>query len=68
MREVFDQQEVLGIIEPVERRLPGLVFIPHRPVIKMDDLTTTKARPVFNYSLKVGKSPSLNEINYTRLN
>ena len=59
--EVFDQQEVLGIIEPVERRVPGLVFIPHRPVIKMDDLTTTKIRHVSNCSLKVGKSPSLNE-------
>ena len=41
--------------------MPGLVFIPHRPVIKLDDLTTTKIRPVFNCSLKVGKSPSLNE-------
>ena len=27
----------------------------------MDGLTTTKIRPVFNYSLKVGKTPSLNE-------
>ena len=59
--EVFDQQEALGIIEPVDKRVPGQVFIPHRPVIKADDLTTTKIRPVFNCSLKVGKSPSLNE-------
>ena len=59
--DVFDQQEALGIIEPVERRVPGLVFIPYRPVIKMDDLTTTKIRPIFNCSLKVGKLPSLNE-------
>ena len=59
--EVFDQQEALGIIEPVERRVPGLVFIPHCPAIKMEDLITTKIRPVFNCSLKVGKSPSLNE-------
>ena len=59
--EVFDQQEALGIIEEVKERVPGLIFIPHRPVIKNDDLTTTKIRPVFNCSLKVGKSPSLNE-------
>ena len=59
--EVFDQQEALGIIEPVAKRVPGQIFIPHRPVIKMDNLVTTKIRPVFNCSLKVGKSPSLNE-------
>ena len=34
--EVFEQQEVLGIIEPIENRVPGQTFIPHRPVIKMD--------------------------------
>ena len=58
---VFDQQEELGIIEPVDKRVPGQIFIPHRPVIKTDDLNTTKIRPVFNCSLKVGKAPSLNE-------
>ena len=58
--EVFEQQEVLGIIEPIENRVLGLNFIPHRPVIKMDGLTTTKIRPVFNCSLKVGRAPSLN--------
>ena len=59
--EVFEQQEVLGVIEPIENRVPEQVFIPHRPVIKMDGLTTTKIRPVFNCSLKVGRAPSLNE-------
>ena len=59
--EVFEQQELLGIIEPIESRIPGQIFIPNRPVIKMDGLTTTKIRPVFNCSLKVGKAPSLNE-------
>ena len=59
--EVFNQQEELGIIEPVDKREPGQIFIPHRPVIKMDDFTTTKIRPVFNCSLKIGKAPSLNE-------
>ena len=59
--EVFEQQEALGIIEPVENRVPGQIVIPQRPVIKMDGLTTTKIRPVFNCSLKVGKAPSLDE-------
>ena len=59
--DVFNQQEELGIIEPIQNRSQGQIFIPHRPVIKMDGLTTTKIRPVFNCSLKVGKSPSLNE-------
>ena len=58
---VFDQQEKLGIIEPVEKRAFGQIWIPHRPVIRTDDHTTTKIRPVFNCSLKVGKAPSLNE-------
>ena len=58
--EVFNQQEALGIIEPVAQRVPGQIFIPHRPVVKTDS-ATTKIRPVFNCSLKVGKSPSLNE-------
>ena len=59
--DVFNQQEALGIIEPVEKRVPGQIWIPHRPVIKVDEHTTTKIRPVFNCSLKIGKSPSLNE-------
>ena len=59
--DVFTQQEMLGIIEPVKVRTTGQVFIPHRPVIRTDEHTTTKIRPVFNCSLKVGKAPSLNE-------
>ena len=59
--KVFDQQAELGIIEPVNGRVSGQVFIPHRPVIKYDEHTTTKIRPVFNCSLKVGRAPSLNE-------
>ena len=60
-KKVFNQQEQLGIIEPVSERVAGQVFIPHRPVIRSDEHTTTKIRPVFNCSLKVGKAPSLNE-------
>ena len=59
--EVFDIQEELGIIEPVKNRSSGQVFIPHRPVIRNEANVTTKIRPVFNCSLKVGNAPSLNE-------
>ena len=59
--EVFDIQEELGIIEPVKNRSSGQVFIPHRPVIRNEENVTTKIRPVFNCSLKVGNAPSLNE-------
>lgn len=58
---VFQQQEELGIIEPVLEKEKGQIWVPHRPVIKDSELTTTKIRPVFNCSLKVGKLPSLNE-------
>ena len=39
-------------------------WITHRPVIKNDDLTTTKIRIVLNCSLKIKDSPSLNEAGY----
>ena len=48
--KVFDQQAELSIIEPVNGRVSGQVFIPHRPVIKCAEHTTTKIRPVFNCS------------------
>ena len=59
--EVFEQQESLGIIEPVNQKVPDQIWIPHRPVIRTEANVTTKIRPVFNCSLKMGKSPSLNE-------
>ena len=59
--EVFEQQESLGIIVPVNQKVPDQIWIPHRPVIRTEANATTKIRPVFNCSLKMGKSPSLNE-------
>ena len=59
-KEVF-KQESLGIIEPVNQKLPDQTWIPHRPVIKNESNVMTKIRPVFNCSLKIGKAPSLNE-------
>ena len=32
--EVFDQQEALGIIKPVNQKMPDQIWIPHRPVIR----------------------------------
>ena len=58
--DVFKQQEALSIIEPIEKRVPGQTWIPHRPVIHVDEHTVLPLRLVFNCSLKIGKSP-LNE-------
>ena len=60
--DVFNQQKALGIIEPIEKRVPCQIWIPHQPVICVDEHTITKIRPVFNCSLKIGKLPSLNEV------
>ena len=37
------------------------IWIPHRPVIRNEANVTTKIKPVFNCSLKMGKAPSLNK-------
>ena len=65
--KVFSEQLDLRIVE----RLPPSfnpnehIFIPHRPVIRHDELVhTSNIRPVFNCSLKVGKYPSRNEAAY----
>lgn len=61
---VFEQQLQDGIIEEVDPNKTTSnqrVFIPHHPVVKNDAQTTTKIRPVFNCSLKIGNRPSLNE-------
>ena len=51
--EVFEQQESLGIIEPVNQKVPDQIWIPHRPVIRTEANVTTKIRPVFNCSLNL---------------
>jgi len=40
------------------------VFVPHRPVVKMESNVTTKVRLVLNCSFKTGDAPSLNEAAY----
>ena len=65
--EDFLEQEKEGIIERYNispEKYGNYIWILHRPVIKDDDLTTTKIRPVFNCSLEVKNAPSLNEAIY----
>ena len=45
------------------------IWLPHRPVYKDEDQSTSKIRPVFNCSLKTRKDkPSLNEASYSGVN
>ena len=70
--EVFFDQLNKGIIEEftcAPNEFCHYVWLPHRPVIKDEDQTTTKIRPVFNASLKTHKDkPSLNEASYQGVN
>ena len=65
-KQVFVEQSEMDIIEEIPHGYEPEqhIWIPHRPVIKEDPLVTTKVRPVFNCSLKVGGKPSLNEAAY----
>ena len=65
--EIFEQQLKDGIIESFSvdpSHYNEYIWIPHRPVIKTLEQVTTKIRPVFNCSLKIGENPSLNEAAY----
>ena len=69
--DAFYQQERKGIIKRIEvspDKISKYIWIPHRPVIKMDEQSTTKIRPVFNCSLKTRSSRSLNEVSYPDIN
>jgi len=64
--QILQKQQDEGILEEVELeslRVEDHVFVPHRPVLKEDSLTT-KLRIVLNCSLKIGEKPSLNEASY----
>ena len=68
---VFHQQEREGIIERFEvapEDFSKYIWIPHKPIFKMDEQTTTKIRPVFNCSLKTNGKYSLNEAAYPGIN
>ena len=68
----FKNFEKEGVIEKIEvdpRNFNKYIWIPHRPVFKTDEQSTTKMRPVFNASLKTKKgAPSLNEASYCGIN
>ena len=69
--KVFHSQCEEGIIEKIEvdpKDFKNYIWVPHRPVIKVEPNTTTKIRPVFNCSLKTGDRPSLNEAAFAGIN
>ena len=68
---VFAKQLEDNIIERIDvspETFHEHVWISHRPVVKTEANVSTKVRPVFNCSLKVDKSPSLNEAAYAGIN
>lgn len=67
-QEAFYKHLDNDIIEKIDvspENYHKFIWIPHRPVIKMDPVVTTKIRPVLNCSLRVGDAPSLNDAAYT---
>ena len=70
--EGIKKWEADNIIEKINvnpKDFKNYVWIPHRPVFKTDEQSTTKMRPVFNCSLKTRKDcPSLNEASYAGIN
>ena len=69
--EGIHKWETDSIVERIEvspKDFKNYVWIPHRPVFKTDEQSTTKMRPVFNCSLKTRKGPSLNEASYAGIN
>ena len=58
--KVFSDWESEGIIKAVSEESNEGHFLPHRPVFKLESLTTP-VRPVFDASCRVGRSPSLNQ-------
>ena len=69
--KVFKQQEAEHIIEKIDvdpKDYHKFLWIPHRPVFKTDEQSSTKIRPVFNCSLKTKGCPSINEASYGGIN
>jgi len=56
-------EQILEVVPLEELDVENHVFVPHRPVVRNDSLTT-KVRVVLNCSMKVGNAPSLNEAAY----
>ena len=70
--QVFFEQLNHNIIEEfdcVPKDFSKYIWLPHRPVYKDEEQSTSKIRPVFNCSLKTRKDkPSLNEASYSGVN
>ena len=64
----WEQDKIVERIEVNPKDFKNYKWIPHRPVFKTDEQSTTKMRPVFNCSLKTKKGPSLNEASYAGIN
>ncbi|GFS80097.1 integrase catalytic domain-containing protein [Trichonephila clavipes] len=60
---IFKEWEELEIIEKIEEKGENSYFLPHRPIVK-DDNITTKIRPVFDASARVTGQSSLNDLLY----
>ena len=67
--KTFESEKIIERIEVDPKDFHKYIWIPHRPVFKTDEQSTTKMRPVFNASLKTKKgTPSLNEASYCGIN
>ena len=65
----FENEEIIEKIEVNPKDFCKYIWIPHRPVFKTEEQSSTKMRPVFNASLKTKKgTPSLNEASYCGVN
>lgn len=64
----WEDDNIVEKIEVDPKDFKNYVWIPHRPVFKTDEQSTTKMRPVFNCSLKTKGGPSLNEASYAGIN
>ena len=64
----WETDDITERIEVHPRDYKNYIWIPHHPVIKTDEQSTTKIRAVFNCSLKTKGGPSLNEASYAGVN
>ena len=64
----YEKENIIEKFECKPEQFHNYVWIPHHPVIKDDEVATTKLRPVFNCSLKTANKPSINETSYAGVN
>ena len=64
----YERENIIEKFYCKPEQFRNYVWIPHHPVIKNDEVATTKLRPVFNCSLKTANKPSINETSYAGVN